>query len=67
MSKFIKLTILPFGDPSYDNKPIYISLNAIESFYQYEGCTVVAMLGNSSAVKVCETPEQILKLIKATE
>ncbi|SEQ64902.1 hypothetical protein [Basfia succiniciproducens] len=67
MDKFIKLTRLESDSPEYSNKPVYVSTGAITTFYWYIQYTVVTFSTDDDFIKVQETPDQILELIKATE
>ena len=47
------------------NKPIYININHIGDFYEYEGGTSVGVTThNNGDFKVKESVEEVLRLIK---
>lgn len=63
MSKFIKLTRLKSDNQSYSCKPVYVSVDAIRTFYTYINYTVVDLGSEDGFIKVQEDPESILKMI----
>lgn len=60
--KFIKLTSKKM------NKPVYININRIGDFYEYDGGTSVGVTThNNGGFEVKESVEEVLKLIKEKE
>lgn len=50
------------------NKPVYININRIGDFYEYDGGTSVGVTThNNGGFEVKESVEEVLKLIKEKE
>lgn len=53
----------------YASGEIYVNVDKIEALRQEEKCTVVALMNgnNNNYIRVEETPEEIIELIKQAE